>query len=52
MRSDLAANILIILGLALIGGGVWAVLGWPSLLVYAGAALLCVGVALALRGGA
>lgn len=50
-RNELWIDLLIVAGLALIGAAVWLAFGLPALLAYCGAALLCAGVALALRGG-
>lgn len=49
-RNELLIDLLILTGLALIGAGVWLAFGVAAVLAYAGAALLVVGVALALRG--
>lgn len=50
-RNELWIDLLIVAGLALIGAAVWLAFGLPALLAYCGAALLCAGVTLALRGG-
>lgn len=48
MRNrELVIDLLVLLGLALVAGGLWLVWGWPVVLVFAGAALLTLGVLLA-----
>lgn len=48
-KHELLIDLLILSGLALIGAGVTLAFGVAAVLAYAGAALLVVGVALALR---
>ena len=44
-------DLLVLLGVVLLGYAVWASAGWPGLLGYVGALLIVVGVALAWRVG-
>lgn len=49
MRNrELVVDLLVVLGLALVAGGLWLAWGWPVTLMFAGAALLTVGVLLAI----
>jgi membrane protein implicated in regulation of membrane protease activity len=50
-KRELIIDFLIVLGLALVAGGLWLAWGWPATLGFLGAALLTLGVLLAVVPG-
>ena len=52
MRNEILGDVLILMGLAMMGGGLWLLYGWEMALLFAGALLVGLGVLLSLRGAA
>lgn len=50
MRNEILGDVLILMGLAMIGSGLWLLYGWQMALIFAGALAFALGVLLSLRG--
>ncbi len=52
MHNELTGDFLILIGLAMMGGGLWLLYGWAMALLFAGVLLFALGVLLSVRGAA
>lgn len=52
MRNEIPGDVLILMGLAMMGGGLWLLYGWEMVLLFAGTLLFALGALLSLRGAA